>query len=354
MRSRLLLLGIAAALCTGSSAGMAQLPERRLPLPGANPEVENPPPTGTLDPRTETLSPITETPDPQTETLGPITETLDPITGTLDPTPGIPNPNPNSPPVVRPGTIQREPAVLPSSKWVYLERGEAPANLRVVATGPTSVTLQWAPTAGAYVYWVHRSHAGGPYYRGNFATDTTTFTVNGLLPGTAYGFKVSAIYPPEMQRREGMSEAVSATTGTAPAPTELTATVVGRGGVSLRWNKVPGANWYRVFLNGAVLSEIRRPLNFGPTASPAQRTGFDYEVAPGTYQYQVQAVYVAGGHEITSALAPVPPLVVTIKASTRVRYCQTMNAGSACGQPGSAPAVIAAITSVPAFGRGAP
>jgi hypothetical protein len=236
---------------------------------------------------------------------------------------------------------------------VYLAPGEVPANVRVAAAEARSVTLQWSPTTGAYGYWVHQSQAGGPFYRGGSSTTETSFTVTRLLPGTAYSFKVSAVYPQEMQRREGMSEAVSATTATAPAPTGLTASVVGRGQVSLRWDRLPGADGFRLFRNGAALSDIK-PITLTPGGPDVLGTTFGDSVPPGAYRYQIQAVYRATtgqGAEVRSALAPTPPVEITFKAFL---FCQTRVGAAGCAEPGAASVTIAANTELRVRGRRLP
>lgn len=276
--------------------------------------------------------------------------------GTRNPAfpPVVLEPTAEPPAAVRPGTVQRNPGPLPTRELVYLAPGEVPANVRVASTGPRSVTLQWSATPGASAYWVHQSQAGGPFYRGGSSTTETAFTVTGLLPGAAYSFKVSATYPREMQRSEGMSDAVSATTGAAPAPTGLTASVVGRGQVSLSWDGLPGADGFRLFRNGAVLSDIK-PVTLTLGGPATLRTTFGDSVPPGKYLYQIQAVYRAGrigqGAEAVSALAPTPPVGVTFKA---FRFCQTGVGAAGCAEPGAPSVSIAASTPLRAAGRKSP
>jgi hypothetical protein len=259
-----------------------------------------------------------------------------------------------APAVVRPGTIQQgEAGAVPSRELIFLEPGEKPANVSVTATGARSVTLQWSPTTGAFVYWVHRSQGGGPFYRGNLSTTETSFTVHGLLPGTAYSFKVSATYPQEMRRREGMSEPVSATTATAPAVTGLVATVTGKNQVTVTWDKLPEADWFRLHRIGALVTDLK-PVKVTHNAPPTPWTRYVDSVGPGTHQYQIQAIYVSGSGQIVSPVAPTPPVVVILQPSTRVRYCRVLNAPPACGQPAAKPAAVAAVTSLPELRRETP
>lgn len=289
-------------------------------------------------------------PQPPARSPGTLTPAVSP--GTLDPPrpPGGLNPAPTEPAMVRPGTIQGEPTLVPSRELVYLAPGEAPGNVRVVATAPRSVTLEWSAPNGAYAYWVHQAQ-GGTYYRGGQSTTETTFEVTRLLPNTTYSFKVSATYPQEMQRGEGMSGAVTAMTAAAPAPTGLTASVVGRGKVNLSWDGLPGADGFRLFRNGAVLSDIK-PVGVTQGGPEVLRTTFSDSVHPGAYRYQIQAVYRSGsnapGAETVSALAPTTPVVVTFKAFI---FCQTRMGSDRCAEPDPASVTISARTPLRGGGR---
>jgi hypothetical protein len=156
-----------------------------------------------------------------------------------------------------------------------------------------------------------------------------------------------------MQRREGVSAAVSATTAAAQAPSGLVAAVTGKGQVTLTWNKLAEADGYRLYRNSSVLTDIK-PVKLTMDGPPMLRTTYDDPAGPGTHEYQLQAVYGGGGAEVTSAVVPYPPVSVTIKASTRVRYCKTAHARPGCAEPSSTPAVIAAMTALRALREQAP
>jgi hypothetical protein len=116
---------------------------------------------------------------------------------------------------LRPGTVQQDVQPRRQLGPILQLVGEAPKWLHVTATAARSVSLSWSPTAGSSGYWIHRADTTGKFYRGSALVTDTITTVTYLLPGTSYSFKVSAVYPPETQRSEGFSEAVSATTGSA-------------------------------------------------------------------------------------------------------------------------------------------
>jgi len=299
MSHRFLLSSVIAAAFTFPSLGVAQLPEGRRPPPGVDPGTFNPPRAGTLDPR--------NTPQP----------------------------------AVRPGTIQRDPAGIIHGEPVLVLPGEPPSKVRVTGTGPRSITLSWSAPAGSNRYLVFQAQGSDPtYYRGSSTIDTT-LTVNFLLPNTTYSYKVGASYPQEMQRGEGLSSAVSATTTAALAPGGLTAAETSKGQITLTWNKLIDADWYRLYRNGAVLTDVK-PIKLTMDGPPVLRTTYDDPAGPGTHRYQIQAVYLSSGLEATSAVVPNPPVSATIRASTRVRYCQTAHAQAECAESSSTPAVIIA------------
>ena len=213
---------------------------------------------------------------------------------------------------VRPGMVQpvyREPRRLGPT---LLPAGAAPQWLHVTATTARTVSLAWSPTAGPVGYWVHRADTpGGTFYRGSALVTDTMTTITYLLPGTGYSFKVSAVYPQESQKGEGFSEAVSGTTGAAPTPTGLTAMDKGNGGgVSMTWNKVPEADWYRLYRDGSYLTDIK-PFQVDRNSPATLPTSYDDPVRPGLYQYQIQSVFLAGSTQAVSAQSWPPVAVAT-------------------------------------------
>jgi hypothetical protein len=223
----------------------------------------------------------------------------------------------------------------------YLPAGEAPGAVQVTATGPRTVTLSWTAPAGATGYWVKQAGPGQTtYYSGGSQVTGTTATVTSLRPATAYSFKVAAVYPQEMQRADGVSAPVAATTAAAPVPTGLTATVVGRGKVDLSWAGLPDVYAFRLSRNDTTLKDIKRMGNY-----PLATTLAD-SVLPGTHRYTIQAVYRAAGIDQGPDVlsAPSQPAAVTIPASSRVRFCQTRAGAARCAEPDSPTVTIASRT----------
>ena len=239
-------------------------------------------------------------------------------------------------PAVQPGTIQRQPVLRASRELMYLPAGEAPGAVQVTATSPRTVSLSWTAPAGATGYWVHQAGPGQTtYYRGGSMVTEASALVTSLRPATGYSFKVSAVYPQEMGRAEGMSAAVAATTAAAPVPTGFAASVAGRGKVNLSWAGLQGADGFRLSRNDTTLKEIK-PLGGSLATTVAD------SVLPGTHRYGIQAVYRAVGLDQGAEVLSAPAQsVVTIPASSRVRFCQTRAGDTRCAEPGASIITVA-------------
>jgi hypothetical protein len=209
--------------------------------------------------------------------------------------------------------------------------GLAPIHLQVTAIGPRSVSLSWQPPVADPGIWnpgdpmgyrVYMAQGQGPHSGGGLVTGTTVTTDATLLPATTYSFKVSAVYPPEANLREGMSSAVTATLPPAGAPANLRASLSGQGRVVLSWDALPGSNGYRLFRNDTLRVDLTRdassPISpFNPPPQQPMPTTFADSVGVGTHRYQIRAVYreshAQDAAETVSAPAPTPPVSVTLK-----------------------------------------
>ncbi len=238
-------------------------------------------------------------------------------------------------PAVQPGTVLRQPVLRASRELRYLPAGEAPGAVQVTATSPKTVTLSWSAPAGAVGYGIHQAAPGQTtYYTGSTVTETSA-TVTSLRPATSYSFKVSAMYPQEMQRAEGLSAPVTATTAAAPVPVGFTATVVSRGKVGLSWAGLQGADGFRLSRNDTTLKDIK------PMGGSLATTLAD-SVLPGTHRYAIQAVYRASGLDQGAEVLSSPAqAAVNIPASSRVRFCQTRAGARRCAEPGSSIITVA-------------
>jgi hypothetical protein len=128
-------------------------------------------------------------------------------------------------------------------------------------------------------------------------------------------------------------------------PAGFTARVTGRGEVSLSWNRLVEADGYRIARNDTTVRSIS-PQHFAGSTTLA--TSAIDSLWPGTYRYQIQAVYHDSfskqAAEAVSALSPA--VSVVIPASSKVRYCQTRSGRARCFQP-EIPSVTLAARKLP-------
>jgi hypothetical protein len=227
----------------------------------------------------------------------------------ISPTPIAPEPLIISEPAPQP--IVREP--IPATQFQLTLPGAAPTDVQATATGPRAIRVSWTAPADAESYRLYRqSGADTAYYPiGSSATGTSSDD-GGLLPGTAYRYKVAAYYPSVMQRRPGLSTAAGTVTAPAPVPTGLTAANGGRYRVNLSWRPLVEANAYRLYRDGRLLTEIR-PMQVEPTRSVLPSSYAD-SLPAGPHQYQIQAVFRMDAAETTSPIVPTPPVGVAVAA----------------------------------------
>ena len=188
-----------------------------------------------------------------------------------------------------------------------------PATLVAVATGPSTISVSWAPVATATGYELQRGASpSGPFSAlGNPGAAVTTYDDTGLVTGASWSYQVRATGPggPSV-----WSPAASATTLAAPAtapaaPSGLLAAAGADGVVALTWTDNSS--------NESGFEVERSPSAIGPyarvTTAPAGATSFtDTGLASlATYFYRVRAVNGAGASPwsaIASAQSGGPPV----------------------------------------------
>lgn len=221
---------------------------------------------------------------------------------------------PPPPPNGRPNPVIPQSTVPGKTMPTLTMAGTGPATVTVTGLTSRSITLAWSAVPNAIAYWIHRQDVpGGPFIRGNQSTTALAQTDGGLLPGTAYQFKVSAVFPSSANRAEGFSAAIAATTSPPVAPSGLAA-VLGQGkrSVTLSWTPLSDASSYRIVRDGTKIAEVTANSLGRVTRLPSTFTDFFPPAA--VHSYQVQAVYRAidpNGKpvEVASAAAPNPGVV---------------------------------------------
>ncbi len=111
----------------------------------------------------------------------------------------------------------------------------APGGLELMALGHDSVSFRWVDNSDNETgFVVERSDAGGPFApAAALSQGITELSDAGLLPGTLYGYRVSAV---NNFGASDPSEVLSLTTGRLPAaPSDLRAAASGLSAVDLTW-----------------------------------------------------------------------------------------------------------------------
>ena len=128
----------------------------------------------------------------------------------------------------------------------------APTGLRATSSAQTSVSLRWNSVTNAAAYKLERStSSGGPWSTVSSSVSGTSYTVSSLTCAATHYFRVSARGDgsPLSTTFSSVSSTVSRSTTTcpnAPSPTGLSAGSPTRTSISVSWNSVTGANWYKL------------------------------------------------------------------------------------------------------------
>ena len=166
----------------------------------------------------------------------------------------------------------------------------APTGLRATASTETSVSLSWNDVTDAGAYKVeYRRSSSISWLHAGYVYSSTSDTVSGLDPNTAYEFQVRARGDgsPYSYTYGSPSTSVSRTTDppTAPAPTGLRATASTETSVSLSWNDVTDAGAYKVeYRRSSSISWLHAGYVYSSTSDTV--SGLDPNTA---YEFQVRA-----------------------------------------------------------------
>ncbi|MDD3920305.1 MAG: hypothetical protein PHO41_03930, partial [Eubacteriales bacterium] len=120
----------------------------------------------------------------------------------------------------------------------------APASLHAAATAATSITMAWDAVAGADHY---RFYVNGGFFD---TTAGTTYTVDSLSADTVYGFKVAAVSGTGFLGVYSGHVYVRTLEEQLPKPTNLHSISTTSTMITMAWDGVSGAAYYRVFRNG--------------------------------------------------------------------------------------------------------
>ena len=160
----------------------------------------------------------------------------------------------------------------------------ASTGLRATVTS-TTISLTWNVVVGADYYRLSSSDALNGTYAEISTGDMRSYTHTGLMPNTAYYYRVSACLDDQPETCSVQADTFMATT--APAAPVVDAAVMG-GGVELTWADVAGALRYEVWRGDHAGGESRVAITGGAGGQPSHPTASPYSdatAAPSTTWY---------------------------------------------------------------------
>jgi len=161
----------------------------------------------------------------------------------------------------------------------------APDGLKVSAATTSSITLDWISFTGATRYKIYRSASSTGTFTEAGTSTTTSFTDSGLTAGTAYYYKVAAIYS---NGASSQSNAISAVT-VPGIPAGVTTAAASFNIITVNWSSVTGAAGYRIYRSTSSTGTFTEVGT--STTTSFSDSGL---TASTTYYYRV-AAYNSGG-----------------------------------------------------------
>ncbi|MGI6721130.1 MAG: fibronectin type III domain-containing protein [Anaerovoracaceae bacterium] len=122
----------------------------------------------------------------------------------------------------------------------------APAGLKAVYGGTGSLRISWQPSEAAEGYILYRYDSRSRSYKAIKklpGSSTTSCSDSGLMPGTTYRYCVAAYRTAFGDTLEGAKSAACSGRAIIKAPT-LKLKKKGRRAITIRWNRIQGANDY--------------------------------------------------------------------------------------------------------------
>lgn len=169
----------------------------------------------------------------------------------------------------------------------------APEKFTVKRSGYTSIKLTWSRSYPAKGYKVYRATSkNGTYKLVKTITSGSTLSYKdtGLKTGTTYYYKVRATY----NSTNGKFTSVKSATPLLAAPTMKTTASSTRNSITVKWNKVSGANGYNVYRRASSSDSWKY---IGRVTSGSTLSYKDSK-ASGRYYYSVKAYKNVDGKKV--------------------------------------------------------
>ena len=177
-----------------------------------------------------------------------------------------------------------------------------PSGLTVGTPTASSLVVSWTGVGGATSYQVYRdTSSAGTFTTSAYTGTGTSFTDGSLASGTAFYYKILAVYP---AGTSALSSAVSGSTSVV-IPSGLAVGTPTASSLVVSWTGVNGATSYQVYRDTSSTGA------FSTTAYSGTGTSFTDSLDAGTtYYYKVRATYPVGASGLSSAVSGTTSIVI--------------------------------------------
>ena len=162
----------------------------------------------------------------------------------------------------------------------------APAGIKATVTD-TAVKLSWSKVSGADAYRVYKYNATTKKYETYKNVSAASCTVSGLSAGKTYKFKVAALVKSGSGYTVQTQSAAQSVKTKLAAPKNVKASA-GASSVKLTWNKVTGADAYRIYKYNSSSKKYETYKNVSGTSCTVSG------LSAGTYRFKVAALVESG------------------------------------------------------------
>ena len=212
----------------------------------------------------------------------------------------------------------------------------APTGIWAQATSSDRIDIFWNPVSGAERYNVYRSYSSdGDYtYTGYIDAAYTGTWDDTLSPETVYYFKVSAENSNGESAKSTYAYDTTAQSGSLPSPGNIRVSEKTSQRVTLLWDAVPGATFYRLFRSTSPHGTYE---HLGNAADPPGAIDFDSISPSTTYYYKVssyngsegaQSIYVLATTLSRGTLPTPTGLYISAKTTTTITLSWNAVAGA--------------------------